>query len=90
LESAQDGHEADERIERPTIGAHMPEQTTDAPNLPSSSPDQPHIPSADVPDDPAAAASAEIFAAMDGSTLADAEGGDEETAHDDDGETSAE
>jgi len=51
----------------------MPEETTDAPNLPSSSADSAHIPSADVPADPAASASAEIFAAMDGSTIAEAE-----------------
>ncbi len=51
----------------------MPEETTDAPNLPSSSADSPHIPSTDVPEDPSAAASAEIFAAMDGSTIAQAE-----------------
>ena len=54
----------------------MPEETTDAPNLPSSSTDSPHIPSTDVPDDPAAAASAEIFAAMDGSTIAQTEAGE--------------
>jgi hypothetical protein len=51
----------------------MPELTTESPNLPSSSPEEPHIPSTDVPDDPAASASAEIFAAMDGSTIAQAE-----------------
>jgi hypothetical protein len=55
----------------------MPEQTTDAPNLPSTSADGTHVSSADVPDDPAASASAEIFAAMNGTTLTDAEDNDE-------------
>jgi hypothetical protein len=55
----------------------MPEETTDAPNLPSSSPEEAHISSIDVPDDPAAAASAEIFAAMNGSTLTEAGEGEE-------------
>jgi hypothetical protein len=67
----------------------MPEETTDAPSYPSTAPDGTHIPSDDVPDDPAAAASAEIFAAMNGSTLAEAEaaeGGDDEAAE---GETPA-
>ncbi|HEY5198892.1 MAG TPA: hypothetical protein VIJ51_17875 [Solirubrobacteraceae bacterium] len=76
-----------------TIGAHMPEETTDAPNLPSSSPEEAHIPSADVPDDPAASASAEIFAAMDGSTLADVEAGEAPEAADgehDEGDAPAE
>ncbi len=52
----------------------MAEETTGAPNLPSSSADSAHISSSDVPDDPSASASAEIFAAMDGSTIAEAEG----------------
>jgi hypothetical protein len=56
----------------------MPEETTDASNLPSSSADSPHISSSDVPDDPSASASAEIFAAMDGSTIAEAEGNAED------------
>jgi hypothetical protein len=56
----------------------MPEETTDAANLPSSSADSPHISSSDVPDDPSASASAEIFAAMDGSTIAEAEGNAED------------
>jgi hypothetical protein len=55
----------------------MPEQTTEAPNLPSTSADGTHISSTDVPDDPAASASAEIFAAMNGTTLTEAEDNDE-------------
>jgi hypothetical protein len=50
----------------------MPPETTEDLNLPSTATDGSHLPSTDVPDDPAASASAEIFAAMNGSTLADA------------------
>lgn len=50
----------------------MPEQTTEAPNLPTTATDGSHVSSTDVPDDPAANASAEIFAAMNGTTLTEA------------------
>jgi hypothetical protein len=63
--------------DHPTIGAHMPPETTEAPNLPSTTADGSHISSTDVPDDPAASASAEIFAAMNGSTLTEAGDNDE-------------
>jgi hypothetical protein len=56
----------------------MPEDTTTTANLPSSPPDESPSPAADAPADPAAAsASAEIFAAMDGSTLTEAGESDE-------------
>jgi hypothetical protein len=73
LKEAQHGQETQwNDPEPPKIGADMPENTPEAPNLPSSSADEAHISSADVPADPAASASAEIFAAMNGSTLTDA------------------
>ena len=50
----------------------MPPETTEDLNLPTTSADGSHVPSTDVPDNPAASASAEIFAAMDGSTLTEA------------------
>ena len=50
----------------------MPPETTEEPNLPTTTADGSHVPSADVPDDPSANASAEIFAAMNGSTLTEA------------------
>lgn len=67
----------------------MPEEPTDAPSYPGTAADGSHIPSDDVPDDPAAAASAEIFAAMDGSTIAQVEAdedGDEAPAETPDAE----
>jgi hypothetical protein len=55
----------------------MSPETTEDLNLPTTTADGSHVPSTDVPDDPAASASAEIFAAMNGSTLTEAGDSDE-------------